>query len=128
MKRSFAIVLLLGVFLVNVDMICQSLCLSGDNDTGGGHTSHKTTRHDIPKSDICPAIHSAGHSSHHNMPKTFIKCCPDDKISLKYELARTKQVKDLMPYHYIISKIHSQETIFTNNEPAPLENTPEILS
>jgi len=129
MRRSFAIVLLFGVLAMNMDMVCQSLCLSGDNDTADGHASHKTAKHDTPKSEMCPTTQSADHSSHHNIPKTFIKCCPaDDLASLGYELTMAEPVKDLRPYPYIVSKTHSQKTIFLSNESVPLENPPEILS
>ncbi|GEM_PF-6012549 len=129
MRRSFVIVLLFGVFAMNMDMVCQSLCPSGYNDTADGHTSNKAAKHDMPKSDMCPTTHSADHSSHHNIPKTSIKCCPaDDLASLGYELTMSEPFKDLRPYPYIVSKTHSQETIFLSNEPAPLENPPEILS
>src|SRR3989304_10567750 len=127
MKKYCSIVLLFGVLVINVDIICQSLCLSGDNNTADMHTSHKAAKHDMPKSAICPIIHSAGHSSQHNIPKTFIKCCPD-MVSLKYELTMSKPVKDLRPYAYIISKAYPHKKIFINNEPAPLENPPEIPS
>jgi len=126
MRKSFAIALLFCVLVINIDIICQSLCLSGDNNTADMRASHKAAKHDMPKSAMCPTIHSAGHSSHH-IPKTFIKCCPDT-VSLKYEFAMTRPVKDLMPYIYIISKAYPQEKIFLNNEPAPLENPPEIPS
>lgn len=129
MRKSFAIVLLFGVLAMNMDIVCQSLCLSGNNDTADGHTSHKAAKNDMPKSDMCPIIHSADHSSHHNIPKTFIKCCPaDDLASIEYELTMAEQVKDLRSYPYIVSKTHSQKTIFLSNEPSPLENPPEIPS
>lgn len=128
MRKSFAIALLFGMLVINVDIICQSLCLSGDNNTADMHTSHKAAKHDMPKSDMCPVIHGADHSSHHNIPKTFIKCCPADNVSLRYELTMAKPVKDLRPYPYIISKAYPQKTIFLNNEPVPLENPPEIPS
>ncbi|MDP2683318.1 MAG: hypothetical protein Q8P28_11085 [Deltaproteobacteria bacterium] len=126
MRRSFVIVLLFGLLVMNVDIICQSLCLSGDNNTADMHTSHKAAKHDMPKSAMCPIIHSADHSSHH-IPKTFIKSC-SDRLSLKYELTMSEPVKDLRPYPYIVSKTHSHKTIFLINEPVPLENPPEILS
>ena len=127
MRRSFAIVLLFGVLAMNMDMVCQSLCPSEYNDTADGHTSHKTAKHDMPKSAMCPTTHSADHSSHYNIPKTFIKSA-DDLASLGYELTTSEPFKDLRPYPYIVSKTHSQKTIFLSNEPAPLENPPEILS
>ena len=127
MRRFFAITLLVGVLVMNVDMVCQSLCLSGHNDMADSHTSHKTANHDMPKGDMCPTTQSADHSSHHNIPKTFIKCCPaDDLASLGYEITMAEPVKDLRPYPYIVSKTHSQEIIFLSNEPIPLENPPKI--
>jgi hypothetical protein len=127
MRKYFAIALLFGVVVGNVDIICQSLCLSGDKNTADMHASHKAAKHDMPKSAMCPIIHSAEHSSHHNTPKTFIKCCPDT-VSLKYELTLSKPVKDLIPYPHIISKAYPQEKIFLNYEQAPLENPPQIPS
>ena len=133
MRRSFAIVLLFGVLAMNMDMVCQSLCPSGYNDTADGHTSHlpaqagKTAKHALPKSAMCPTTQSADHSSHHNIPKTFIKSA-ENLASLGYELTLAEPFKDLRPYPYIVSKTHSQKTIFLINEPIPLENPPEILS
>ena len=127
MKKYCSIVLLFGVLVINVDIICQSLCLSGDNNTADMHTSHKAAKHDMPKSAMCPTTQSADHSSHHNIPKTFIKSA-ENLASLGYELTLAEPFKDLRPYPYIVSKTHSQKTIFLINEPIPLENPPEILS
>jgi|SRR3989338_7803849 len=130
MRRHFAITLLFGVLAMNMDIICQSLCLSGQGDMVGAHASHKTTNHEMQKGEMCPTAQSTGHSSHHAIPKTFIKCdcSADDLASIGYELTMAEPVKDLRPYPYIVSKTHSQEIIFLINEPIPLENPPEILS
>lgn len=130
MRKPFAIILLAGVLAMNMDMVCQSLCLSGHNGMAAGHASHKAAKHGMPKGDMCPTTHSTNHTSRHNIPKTFIKCgCPaDDLAYLGYELTMTEPVKDLRPYPYIVSRNHLQEIIFLNNEPIPLENPPVILS
>lgn len=130
MRRFFAITLLAGVLAMNMDMICQSLCLSGHNDMADGHASHKTAKHDMPKGEMCPIAQSADHNSHHAVPKTFIKCdcSADEMASIGYELTMAEPVKDLRPYPYTVSKTHSQEITFLSNEPIPLENPPEILS
>ncbi|MBI3398878.1 MAG: hypothetical protein HY026_06580 [Deltaproteobacteria bacterium] len=130
MRRFSVIVLLAAALAMNIDVVCKSLCLSGHGGTADAHASHKTINHEMPKSDMCPITHGADHTSHHNIPKTFIKCgCPaDDLASLGYELTIAEPVKDLRPYPYIVSKTHSQEIIFLSNEPIPLEGPPKILA
>src|SRR3990172_5216703 len=46
MRRFSAIILLAGIFAMNMDMLCQSLCSSGHSDMVNGHASHKTTNHE----------------------------------------------------------------------------------
>ncbi|MBI5049025.1 MAG: hypothetical protein HZB54_08790 [Deltaproteobacteria bacterium] len=129
MRRLFTIVLFFGVLAMNMNVICQSLCLSGHNDTADSHTSHKTANHDTPKGDMCPTTQSAAHSSHHNIPKTFIKCgCPADQTALGFELTIADTFADLKPSSHLVSKIHSHKVIFLSNIPIPLEGPPKLVS
>ena len=136
MRRHFAIVLLFGVLAMNMDMICQSLCLSGHNDMADGHASHlpaqadKTAKHDMPKGEMCPTAQSAEHGSHHTTPKTFIQCdCSADQVAtLGFELTIADTFTDLKPPSHIVSKIHPQKENFSSKEPAPFEGPPKLIS
>ncbi|MBI5327756.1 MAG: hypothetical protein HZB80_05635 [Deltaproteobacteria bacterium] len=130
MRRSFAIVLLLAVITMNMDMVCQSLCLAGRGDMAGAHSSHKTTNHEMPKADMFPVTHHDTQESHHNMPQTSIKCdCPADQVAvLGFELTIADTFADLKPSSHIISKIHSQKVVFLSNIPIPLEGPPKLIS
>jgi hypothetical protein len=130
MRKYSAIVLLVGVLAMNMDMVCQSLCLSGHGDMADAHASHKTANHEMPKADMCPVTHHDAHQSHHDMPQTSIKCdCSADQVAaLGFELTIANTFTDLRPSSHIVSKIHSQKVIFLSNVPIPLEGHPKILS
>ena len=130
MRKYSAIVLLAAVLAMNMDMVCQSLCLSGHSDMAGAHSPHKTTNHEMPKDEMCPVTHNNSHESHHDMPQTSLKCdCSIDHVaSLGYEITLAKPVFDIKPLFTIISEIHSQNKIFLSNETTPLEGPPKILS
>src|SRR3990170_5008887 len=102
MRRHFAIVLLFGVLAMNMDIICQSLCLSTHNDT---------------------------HQSHHDMPQSSIKCdCSvDQAASLGFEFTSADAALDVTPYLRMVSAIQPQSIIFLSQEPIPLEGPPKIL-
>lgn len=130
MRRYFAITLLAAVLTMNMDMVCQSLCLSGHNDMAGAHASHKTANHEMPKGEMCPVTHNHTNESHHDMPQTSLKCdCSvDQAASLGYEITLAKPVLDVKPLFTIVSKIHSQKEIFLSSEPILLEGPPKIIS
>ncbi|MBI3398882.1 MAG: hypothetical protein HY026_06600 [Deltaproteobacteria bacterium] len=130
MKRFFAIVLLFAVLAMNMDMVCQSLCLSGHGDMTRAHASHKTTNHEMPKADMCPVKHNHSQESHHDMPQTLIKCdCPADHVvSIGFELTMADTFIDVKPRLTIISKIHPQKENFLSSESAPLEGPPKLIS
>ncbi|MBI5327761.1 MAG: hypothetical protein HZB80_05660 [Deltaproteobacteria bacterium] len=130
MKRFFAIVLLFAVLAMNMDMICQSLCLSGHGDTTNGHSSHKMASHEMPKGEICPTTRNDANHSHHDMPQTSIKCdCSADQVAaLGFELTIADTFADLKPSSHIISRIHSQKVMFLSNIPAPLKGPPKLVS
>lgn len=137
MKRFFAIILLFGMFAMNADMICKSLCEGHGNAAHASH--HNMTGHEMPSSalgggDMCPVTHKAhhamSHEAHNTIPGASIKCncAADQEASIGYELAIAKPILDLKPHVYIISKIHSPEVIFLSREPVPSEGPPKILS
>ena len=130
MKRLFATVLLFGVLAMNMDMVCQSLCLAGHGGMAGSHASHKTTNHEMPKGDMCPATHNDAHQSHHDIPQSSIKCdCSTDQVAaLGFELTIADTFTDLKPQLHIASKIHSRKIIFLSNIPLPLEGPPKLIS
>lgn len=130
MRRHFAIVLLAAVLAMNMDMVCQSLCLSGHGDMAGAHASHKTTNHEMPKGDMCPTTHNDAHQSHHNMPQPSIKCncSADQAASIGFEWTFAEAALNVAPYQRMVSTIQPQNTIFLSKEAIPLENPPEILS
>ena len=130
MRRHFAIVLLFGVLAMNMDIICQSLCLSGHSDRAGTHASHKTTNHEMPKGDMCPTTHNDTHQSHHDMPQSSIKCdcSADQAASVGFEFTSANAALNVTPYLRMISTIQPQSIIFLSNTPTLLENPPEILS
>lgn len=130
MRRHFAIVLLFAVLAMNMDMVCQSLCLAGHNDMAGSHASHKTTNHEMPKGDMCPVTHHDAHQSHHNMPQSSIKCncSADQAASIGFEFTYADAASDVTPYLRMVSTIQPQSIIFLSKEPAPLEEPPKILS
>lgn len=129
MKRLFAIILLAAVLAMNMDIICQSLCLSGQGDKANIHASHKTTNHEMPKGDMCPTTHNDTHQSHHDMPRSSIKCdCSvDQAASLGFEFTSADAVLDVTPYLRMVSTIQPQSIIFLSQELIPLEGPPKIL-
>lgn len=128
MKRFFAIVLLTGVFAMNMDMLCRSLCMVGHGNMN--HASHHNmTKHEMPQGEMCPITHKAHHNApHHATPQTSIKCdcSTDQEASIGYELTIAEPVLDLKPHLNIVSKVNSQEIIFLSREPIPLEAPPKI--
>jgi hypothetical protein len=118
-KNFFAIILLIGVLVMNTGKVCQSLCLSGHGDMA---------KHEA-KGDVCPIAHSNHHQSNHTFPDALIKCdCSTHfEASLDNEITLTSAV-DLTPYSYNISEVQSYKTALINTEPIPLEDPPEILS
>lgn len=130
MRKFSAIILLAGIFAMNMDMLCQSLCSSGHGDMANGHASHKTTNHEMPKGDMCPTTHNDAHQSHHDMPQSSIKCdcSADQAASVGFEWTSAGAALDVAPHLRIISTIQPQSLIFLSNTPTLLENPPEILS
>ncbi|MBI3755220.1 MAG: hypothetical protein HY265_03550 [Deltaproteobacteria bacterium] len=131
MKRFFAIVLLFAVLAMNMDKICQSLCLSGHGDMAGAHVSHKTAKHETAQGEMCPLEHNADHNtSHRAMPQSSIKCdcSADQAAALGFELTSPDAALDVTPHLRMISTIQPQSIIFLSKEPAPLEGPPKILS
>lgn len=153
MKRYFAIILLLGVFAANMDIICQRvLCMAGHNVTTGGHLHlhHVRTNHsaksspalylmdepdasrETPEDGMHQAMHNYAHQSHHNNrhQASTNYYCPVDKIdqlaSVDFEFTLTGYALDLKPYLQIISKIKPGKTIFSSSEPLPLEYPPNM--
>ncbi|MBI3753736.1 MAG: hypothetical protein HY266_06820 [Deltaproteobacteria bacterium] len=132
MKRFFAIVLLGAAFAMNMGMICKSLCMAGHGNMN--HASHNMAKHEMPKDEMCPITHEAqhnmSHQAHHTMPDASIKCncSADQEASLEYELTLAESAGDLKPHLHIISKIHSQKTIFLSSDPSPIEGPPKLLS
>jgi len=129
MRRFSAIILLAGIFAMNMDMLCQSLCSSGHSDMVNGHASHKTTNHEMPKGDMCPTTHNDAHQSHHDMPQSSIKCdcSADQAASVGFEFTSANAALNVTPYLRMISTIQPQSIIFLSNTPTLLENPPEIL-
>jgi hypothetical protein len=130
MRRLFTIALFFGVLAMNMNVICQSLCLSGHGDMTNEHSSHKMAGHEMPKGEICPITHNDAHDSHHDMPQTSIKCdCSTDQVAaLGFELTIADTFADLKPLSHIVSKIHSQKAMFLSNIPIPFEGPPKLVS
>ncbi|MBI5875215.1 MAG: hypothetical protein HZB81_05130 [Deltaproteobacteria bacterium] len=130
MRRHFAIVLLFGVLAMNMDMVCQSLCLAGHGDMTHAHASHKTTNHEMPKADMCPVKHNHSQESHHDMPQSSIKCdcSADQAASVGFEFTSANAALHVTPYLRMVSTIQPQNIIFLSNEPAPLEGPPKLIS
>ncbi|MBI5875212.1 MAG: hypothetical protein HZB81_05115 [Deltaproteobacteria bacterium] len=131
MKRFFAIVLLFAVLAMNMDMICQSLCLAGHGDMAGAHVSHKTAKHETAQGEMCPLEHNADHNtSHRAMPQSSIKCdcSADQAASVGFEFTSAGATLDVTAYMGIVSRIHSQGIIFLSKETSPLEGPPKLIS
>lgn len=140
MRRFSAIILLAGIFAMNMDMLCQSVCLAGHDGMADIHTSHKMgqhkmANHEMPAKDFCPITHESHHNMSHasaqnTLPPASLKCdcSTDHEASLGYELTLAVPASNPTPNLQNISKIETNKPIFLSNTPTLLENPPETLS
>jgi len=129
MRRFATIVLLLSISVMNMNVLCQSLCMMGHDDMADVHASHKAAKHEMPKGDMCPISNNSDHhGSHHSMPQTFLECdCSVDQVaSSGFELIFTELAVNLQPHLSVVANIQPIEQIFLNNEPIPLEGPPKL--
>lgn len=130
MKRFSTIVLLLSISVMNMNVFCQSLCMTGHDDMADVHASHKPVKHEMPKGDMCPLTdNNDHHGSHHSMPQTSLECdCSVEQVaSSGFELAVTEDAVNLQPHFSVVANIQPIEQAFLSNEPIPIEGPPKLV-
>jgi hypothetical protein len=127
-KGSFAIILLAGVFVMNMGILCESLCLTGSHISNHAKSHEK---YEFSKTQACPIS-----KTHHNHPnnaesKTFIKCnCSHvhEGSLIDAPLLLLEPALNLTPQIYLISNLSQYDSSFISAEPNPLERPPQILA
>ncbi len=124
-KKALPIILLIGVFVMNTGILCESLCLAGS------HASHHKMSHTINESSEAHACPKSVSHHHNTKSGATIKCaCATNNAASAFSGLHllSGAALDLTPQPYFTSSVIPHKSSFVSVEPIPLESPPEIVA
>jgi len=125
-KKVLPIILLIGVFVMNTGILCESLCLA-DSHLSRHKMSH--AKNESTKTHACPKSATQNHHNHAESDASIkCDCSLADEATLSDLQLLSAAAFDLTPQHCLTTSVIMYKSSFMSLEPIPLESPPEILA